>query len=149
MLGALVWGYWQWRVVQAALVAKMPEPVLLDSLMLFPAGSAELRPEATKVLINIKAQPNCLIVITGHSDNSGNSHQNLELSQARAVAVREWIQRMGDIPHELFRRSRYGGQPVAQNDMQVGRAANRRVDIRLVPQQGACLVDRASDVIVN
>lgn len=143
LFGALAWSYSQWRVTEATLAAKMQEPVMLDSLMLFPAGSAELLPEATEVLatglINIKAQPNWLIVITGHSDNSGDSRQNRELSQARAMAVRDWLQRVGNIPDNCFVVRGVGAiQPISSNDTEQGKAANRRVDVRLVPHAGAC-----------
>jgi len=118
-------------------------PVHLDSLLLFPAGSAELKPEATKVLINglidIKAQPGWQIVITGHSDTSGDPRRNLELSRARAAAVRDWMQGMGDIPDGCFVVKGMGGeQPVADNASEEGRRANRRVDIELLPADGAC-----------
>ncbi|WP_166366862.1 OmpA family protein [Pseudomonas akapageensis] len=121
-----------------------PEPVRLDSLMLFNAGSAELKPDSTQVLINalvnIKAQPGWLIVIAGHSDATGNAEQNLQLSRARAAAVRDWMQRMGNIPDSCFAvQGVADGQPIASNDTEAGRAANRRVDIRLLPQVGACM----------
>lgn len=59
--------------------ALMPEPVRLDSLSLFDAGSATLKPGAAKVLINalvgIKAQPGWLIVIAGHTNATGVSNR--------------------------------------------------------------------------
>lgn len=122
----------------------IPAPVRLDSLALFDAGSAELKPGSTKILINalvdIKAQPGWLIVISGHSDDRGSPEQNLELSQARALAVRGWMQRMRDIPDSCFAvQGLADSQPIASNDSTSGRAANRRVDINLVPQAGACV----------
>jgi type VI secretion system protein VasL len=121
----------------------VPQPVRLDSLSLFTPGSAELKPGSTKVLISalvdIKAQPDWLIVIAGHSDAKGNAEQNLQLSHARASAVRGWMQRMGDIPDSCFAVQGFAdSQPIASNDSEAGRAANRRVDIQLVPQAGAC-----------
>lgn len=123
--------------------ARIPDPVRLDSLSLFSSGSAELKPGSAKVLINalvdIKAQPGWLIVISGHSDTSGNPQRNLELSRARAEAVKDWMQRMGDIPDGCFIVQGQGaGQPIASNDTESGRRANRRVDIQLVPSAGAC-----------
>ncbi|MDQ0123385.1 type VI secretion system protein VasL [Pseudomonas lini] len=119
------------------------EPVQLDSLMLFDAGSAELNSGSTKMLINglagIKARPGWLIVIAGHSDATGDAGQNLALSRARASAVRDWMQRMGDLPDSCFAvQGLAASQPVTGNDTESGRAANRRVDIHLVPQEGAC-----------
>jgi type VI secretion system protein VasL len=118
-----------------------PDPVRLDSL--FDAGSAELKPGSTKVLINalvdIKAQPGWLIVIAGHTDATGNAEQNFKLSHTRASVVRDWMQRMGDIPDSCFAVQGFAAsQPIASNDTEAGRTANRRVDIRLVPQVGAC-----------
>lgn len=131
------------------ILAKIPSPVRLDSLSLFATGSAELKSGSTKVLIsalvNIKAQPGWLIVIAGHTDITGNPEQNLELSRARAASVRDWMQRMGDIPDSCFAVQGFGAnQPVASNDTEVGRAANRRVDIRLVPEVGACVLPVAA-----
>lgn len=130
------------------ILAEIPSPVRLDSLSLFAPGSAELKPGSTKVLIsalvNIKAQPGWLIVIAGHTDITGNPEHNLELSRNRAASVRDWMQRMGDIPDSCFAVQGFGAnQPVASNDTEGGRAANRRVDIRLVPEVGACALPTA------
>ncbi|MBI6927149.1 OmpA family protein [Pseudomonas putida] len=79
-----------------------PHRVRLDSLSLFSSGSAQLKPQSTKVLVTalagIKAQPGWLIVITGYTDATGNDEHDLRLSRARASAVHDWIQHMGDIP---------------------------------------------------
>lgn len=145
---AVISGY---RLPQDAPVAavKRPVPVRLDSLSLFTVGSATLKPEATKFLINalvdVKAQPGWLIVIAGHTDATGGVEQNLQLSRARAAAVRDWMQRMGDIPDSCFAVQGFGaGQPIASNDTEIGRAVNRRVDIRLVPEVGACAPSTAA-----
>lgn len=124
-------------------VPDKPRTVRLDSLSLFNSGSAQLKPESTKFLVNafagIKAQPGWLIVITGHTDATGNDEQNLRLSRARAAAVHDWIQHMGDIPSNCFAVQGLGAsEPVASNDTEQGRSANRRVEIRLVPEAGAC-----------
>lgn len=137
------------RPPPAPTLEKLPSPVRLDSLSLFATGSAELKPGSTKVLItalvNIKAQPGWLIVIAGHTDVTGSPEQNLELSRARAASVRDWMQRMGDISDSCFAVQGFGAnQPVASNDTELGRAANRRVDIRLVPEVGACVLPSAA-----
>lgn len=119
------------------------QTIRLDSLALFPPGRAELKPESTKVLINrlinIKAQPGWLIVITGHSDATGDAQRNMALSHARAAAVRDWMQRMGDIPDSCFVvRGAGASEPIVSNDTEEGRGANRRVEISLIPAKGAC-----------
>ena len=120
-----------------------PAMVRLDSLSLFSSGSAQLKPESTKVLVTalagIKAQPGWLIVITGHTDATGSDEQNLRLSRARAAAVHDWIQHIGDIPSNCFAVQGLGAsRPIASNDTEQGRSVNRRVEIRLVPEAGAC-----------
>ncbi|SDR28384.1 OmpA family protein [Pseudomonas grimontii] len=131
--------------------AVMPEPVAsavrLDSLSLFAPGSAQLKPGSThvliKALVDIKAQPGWLIVIAGHTDATGDSKKNLRLSHARAAAVHAWMQHMGRIPASCFAVHGFGASfPIASNDTEAGRAANRRVDIRLVPETGACELSR-------
>lgn len=131
------------RAPSTPMLAQVPEPVRLDSLSLFSPGSARLKPDSTKVLVNalvgIKAQPGWLIVIAGHTDATGDALHNLRLSRARAAAVHDWMQDMGGIPDGCFAVQGFGAsQPVASNDTEAGRAANRRVDIRLVPEAGAC-----------
>ncbi|HDS1697167.1 MULTISPECIES: OmpA family protein [Pseudomonas] len=126
-----------------------PQMVRLDSLSLFSSGSAQLKPQSTKVLVTalagIKAQPGWLIVITGHTDATGNDENNLRLSRARASAVHDWIQLMGDIPSNCFAVQGLGAsQPIASNETEQGRSANRRVEIRLVPEAGACLSSTAA-----
>ncbi len=122
---------------------QVPGPVWLDTLSLFNIGSAELKADSTQVLINalvgIKARPGWLIVVTGHTDATGSEEQNLRLSRDRAASVRDWMQRMGGIPGSCFAVQGFGAsQPIASNDTEHGRRANRRVDIRLVPEEGAC-----------
>lgn len=93
----------------------------------------------SSALVDIKAQSGWLIVIVGHTDTTGAVEQNLQLPRARASAVRDWMQSMGDIAYSCFAVQGFAAsQPVASNDTEVGRAANRRVDIRLMPQTGAC-----------
>ncbi|WP_256673984.1 OmpA family protein [Pseudomonas fluorescens] len=127
---------------------RIAKPVRLDSLSLFATGSAQLKPGSTKILINalvdIKAQPGWLIVIAGHTDATGDPQNNLRLSHARAAAVHAWMQQMGGIPDSCFAVQGFGAsQPIARNDTEAGRAANRRVDIRLVPEAGACALSTA------
>jgi type VI secretion system protein VasL len=134
---------WQlWRT-PAQTETPLPEPIRLDSLALFEGGSATLKPGSTKLLVNalvgIKARPGWLIVIAGHTDASGALEHNLALSHARATAVRDWMQRMGDLADSCFAvQGLAASQPLASNQTEAGRAANRRVDIQLVPQLGAC-----------
>ncbi|MFF7710464.1 OmpA family protein [Pseudomonas sp. NPDC007930] len=124
-------------------VAPAPQALSLNSLSRFNSGSAQLKAEATPVLVNalmqIQAQPGALVVIAGHTDARGDAQRNLALSFARARAVRDWLQQTGGLQGNCFAVQGFGAsQPLHPNDSEHGRAGNRRVDIRLVPNAGAC-----------
>ncbi|QKN79809.1 OmpA family protein [Scandinavium goeteborgense] len=122
-----------------------PKTVRLDSMSLFDSGKSVLKTGSTKMLVNslvgIKAKPGWLIVVAGHTDNTGNPQLNQTLSQQRAEAVRDWMRDTGDVPESCFAVQGYGAsRPVATNDTPEGRALNRRVEISLVPQADACRI---------
>ncbi|HCM60961.1 MAG TPA: hypothetical protein DIT05_00190 [Morganella sp. (in: Bacteria)] len=129
------------------IVQEAPEMVSLDSLALFDTGKFTLKPGATKVLvdalINIRAKPGWLIVVSGYTDITGHADFNQKLSLKRAESVRDWMIETSDIDPGCFAVQGYGhNHPVADNNTAEGRAKNRRVEIRLMPQADAC---RASD----
>ncbi|ENR0234858.1 OmpA family protein [Enterobacter bugandensis] len=123
----------------------VPKIVRLDSMSLFDTGRYDLKPGSTKLLVNslvgIKAKPGWLIVVSGHTDNTGNPQLNQTLSLKRAEAVRNWMRDTGDVPESCFAVQGYGeSRPAATNDTPEGRALNRRVEISLVPQANACQI---------
>lgn len=122
-----------------------PEIIRLDSMSLFDSGKSVLKAGSTRMLVNslvgIKAKPGWLIVVAGHTDNTGSAALNQTLSLRRAEAVRNWMRDTGDVPESCFAVQGYGaGRPVATNDTAEGRALNRRVEISLVPQADACQI---------
>lgn len=122
-----------------------PKTIRLDSMSLFDSGKYDLKPGSTRLLVNslvgIKAKPGWLIVVSGHTDNTGNPKLNQTLSRERAEAVRDWMRDTGDVPESCFAVQGYGeSRPIATNDTQDGRALNRRVEISLVPQANACQI---------
>jgi outer membrane protein OmpA-like peptidoglycan-associated protein len=130
-------------------IVQGPKTIRLDSMSLFDSGKSDLKPGSTKVLVNslvgIKARPGWLIVVSGHTDNTGTPQLNQTLSLKRAEAVRNWMRDTGDVPESCFAVQGYGeSRPVATNDTPEGRALNRRVEISLVPQANACQVSGKS-----
>lgn len=125
-------------------VEKKPARLIrLDSMSLFEVGKSQLKAGSTKVLvdalIDIKAKPGWMVLITGHTDVTGEAHANQRLSLDRAAAVRDWMIDTSDIPGSCFAIQGYGAtRPVATNTTSAGRAANRRVEISLVPNAAAC-----------
>ncbi|MBL93430.1 MAG: hypothetical protein CMH56_16640 [Myxococcales bacterium] len=72
------------------------------------------------------------ILIEGHTDNVGAEEYNLELSQKRAAAVRDYLIEAG-IPAQQLGAKGYGSsKPVSSNDSASGRAKNRRVNFVIV-----------------
>ncbi|EPY6733895.1 OmpA family protein [Klebsiella quasipneumoniae] len=121
----------------------VPKIVRLDSMSLFDSGKSVLKDGSTKILVNalvgIKARPGWLIVVSGHTDNTGSVQLNQTLSLQRAEAVRNWMRDTGDVPESCFAVQGYGdSRPIASNDTPDGRSHNRRVEISLVPQVDAC-----------
>ncbi|MEG5692896.1 OmpA family protein [Enterobacter quasihormaechei] len=124
-------------------IKPIPKIVRLDSMSLFDSGKFELKAGSIRMLVNslvgIKAKPGWLIVVSGHTDNTGNPQLNQTLSLKRAEAVRDWMRDTGDVQESCFAVQGYGeSRPVATNDTPEGRALNRRVEISLVPQANAC-----------
>lgn len=124
-------------------VRRPPDTLHLNSMSLFDVGKAELKAESTNALVNalmgIKAKPGWLIVVSGHTDNTGDAQRNQQLSLKRAEAVRNWMRDVGHLPESCFAVRGYGAsRPITTNDTEVGRAANRRVEISLVFQADAC-----------
>ena len=103
--------------------------------LVFNTDSATLRPESQEQLGNIaailKAYPNVNIKIGGYTDNNGDAQHNQTLSQDRANGVKDRLVALGISPDRLEAQG-YGEQfPVADNSTEAGRAANRRVSVRV------------------
>lgn len=118
--------------------APPPPTIELDSLSLFRSGSAALNAGSNRALIGalemIKAHPDKRVLVAGHTDAAGTPASNLKLSEARAASVRDWLADAAGLPLTHFAIQGYGDtRPKAPNDTETGRAANRRVEITLVP----------------
>ncbi|MCF7699903.1 type VI secretion system protein TssL [Loktanella sp. M215] len=79
------------------------------------------------------------IIIAGHSDSSpiksARFKSNMDLSLARAEAVRTSIAGQFADPARLQAEGRSDREPIAPNDTAEGRAMNRRIEIVLVKEQ--------------
>jgi len=111
--------------------------IRLKGSMLWPSGTAELRPEAMpsldEVIQLLHRMPN-RIRVEGHTDDiplrSSRFASNLELSQARAEAVARYLIEAGHIPAERISVVGYGdSRPIVPNDTAEHRSLNRRADI--------------------
>ncbi|NJL12641.1 MAG: OmpA family protein [Microscillaceae bacterium] len=72
------------------------------------------------------------IEIAGHTDSQGDESINLELSQARANAVVNYLVEEGYIsPKRLVARGYGSAQALAPNDTEENRQKNRRVEVKI------------------
>jgi len=76
------------------------------------------------------------IVIEGYTDAQGSESMNQELSQRRAEAVREYLERRGVPAGRLRAVGKGESNPVATNETAEGRASNRRVEIVVDRESG-------------
>jgi OOP family OmpA-OmpF porin len=72
--------------------------------------------------------PDAVVEVGAHSDADGSEENNLALTEARAEAVVDYLVDAG-VRRERLIAVGYGeSQPVADNDTEAGKAANRRVE---------------------
>ena len=105
----------------------------------FELDSEVLTPDSKGVLDGVAralgAQKDVKVVIGGHTDNTGTAPHNEVLSQQRAEAVRQYLIGQGIEPDRMTVQGFGATQPVATNDNEEGRAANRRVEFKIADQE--------------
>jgi chemotaxis protein MotB len=114
-----------------------------QSSLLFPSGGYQLGPDGKKELDTLvpklKAAQNAKIVVYGYTDNTPvgaalrkqGIATNVDLSSRRADAVVNYLVAEGIDPTVISAKGRGDSHPVATNDTEEGRAANRRIEIVL------------------
>ncbi|HSJ06152.1 MAG TPA: OmpA family protein [Longimicrobiales bacterium] len=102
----------------------------------FASGAAALaasaRSELRTLATVLAGYPGHIVSVEGHTDAVGNSAANQDLSVERAAAVRAALIVEGVDPLWVGVRGFGADRPVASNDTAAGRAANRRVEIRVL-----------------
>ena len=105
----------------------------------FEKNDDELQPESRPVLdvtaAVLAAHPDATVRIEGFTDSWGLPRRNQRLSRARAAAVAEALMERGVSPVRIDSAGRGPEQPVASNDSDEGRAANRRVELVVVSKR--------------
>lgn len=99
---------------------------------MFDSGSAIPTTEAKATLTKLAAlykEGKRNILITGHTDASGSSEQNQQLSEQRAQQIAQIFQQSGIAVERLFYQGAGAAQPVATNSTATGKASNRRVEV--------------------
>jgi outer membrane protein OmpA-like peptidoglycan-associated protein len=129
------------KLAVAAALAVKEEPrgtvITLPGAVLFPSAKWDLLPGARgkldQVAEALKNQADHKMIVEGHTDSQGNESSNMELSQRRAQAVRDYLVSRG-VPADIISATGLGqGRPVADNRTAEGRQNNRRVEIVVQP----------------
>jgi outer membrane protein OmpA-like peptidoglycan-associated protein len=77
------------------------------------------------------------IAVEGHTDSKGSKQANLEVSEKRAEAVKDYLLAQNAVAKDNVKTEGKGfNQPIATNKTKEGRAQNRRVDIILDTAKG-------------
>jgi outer membrane protein OmpA-like peptidoglycan-associated protein len=99
----------------------------------FDPGKTTLKPSAKKTLQKIanqlKASQNVRVSVEGHTDNVGKAEKNMQISEKRAAAVRDYLTSLGLPADRIVASGKGEADPVASNKTVSGRQQNRRVEL--------------------
>lgn len=114
---------------------RLIDETLGNRIVEFESGSTNLTPmglgildDMAGVLQRVGDKP---VLITGHTDNVGNSTANLALSNKRAEAVKQYLIGRNINASRLSTTGKGDSDPIASNDNEEGRTRNRRIEFTL------------------
>ncbi|MCW3846285.1 OmpA family protein [Sphingomonas sp. LB-2] len=113
------------------LILRMPSSITFatDSAAIDPRYA----PTLDQVAMVLRDYEQTYVDVYGHTDSRGSDDYNQSLSERRAASVADYLAARGVRSVRLGTRGFGETQPVASNETDAGRAANRRVEIKLVP----------------
>ena len=125
-------------------VTRVGDQVVLNmpSDITFDVDRDAIKPSFRQVLNSVAIVLNryqrTVVDVYGHTDSTGSEAYNQTLSENRARSVASYLEMRGVQPVRMATRGFGETQPIADNGTDSGQAANRRVEIRIVPveQQG-------------
>jgi outer membrane protein OmpA-like peptidoglycan-associated protein len=102
--------------------------------LFFDFNSAQLKPgaysEINRIANVLNNYPQTTILVEGHTDQKGSEQYNMQLSQQRALAVKNALAQRGVDPRRIEAIGYGKSQPISSSD-----AMNRRVNIVIKPVQ--------------
>ena len=105
----------------------------------FDTNSYVVKPQFRKTLDSVatvlNTYPDSTIVVSGHTDTTGNDTINNPLSVNRASSVASYLESQGISTSRITSRGYGSKQPIASNATEAGRAQNRRVEIAIIANQ--------------
>lgn len=101
----------------------------------FASGKAKIRKDSYKVLKRairvLNKYPELRIEVSGHTDSVGSRTSNVDLSERRADAVKQYFVDAGIDASRIETKGLGPDEPIADNETKSGRADNRRIEFKL------------------
>ncbi|MFY9310220.1 MAG: OmpA family protein [Bacteroidia bacterium] len=102
----------------------------------YDLGKATLRPESKTELLRLvalmKANQNLRIEVASYTDSDGSEQYNLQLSQARAQSVVDYLISAGVNTQQLVAKGYGEADPLFSNETEEGREINRRTEFKIL-----------------
>ncbi|MBQ2017811.1 MAG: OmpA family protein [Alphaproteobacteria bacterium] len=113
--------------------------LIMPGNITFKTDSADINSSFYSVLNSVakvlNKYSNSTVMVSGHTDSTGSAEYNLNLSRERAQSVASYLQGQG-VKSSRFEVLGLGSStPIASNGNANGRAQNRRVEIKIIPNK--------------
>lgn len=112
-----------------------PELLTLDNLI-FSRGSDRITESSFQGLDELVAfledRPSLVIQLEGHTDFAGNADANMRLSEARVLAVKDYLVKQGVKNNRVLTKAFGGSQPLFTERTDEAKTKNRRVEVRII-----------------
>ena len=113
--------------------------ISLKGDLTFDSNSATVRPglysEIDRIANVLYQYPQTVVRVEGHTDSRGSEEYNLDLSQRRANSVKNLLTQRGLTSNRVETMAFGESRPIATNETEAGRQMNRRVEIKIAPNQ--------------
>ncbi len=104
----------------------------------FEQGKSKITSDSFEELNNLvnmlKDTPTMVIQLEGHTDFRGSPVKNLELSENRVQALKDFLVSNGIDKTRVLTKAFGGSQPLTQENTPEARAQNRRVEVRIISE---------------
>lgn len=113
--------------------------LIMPGNITFRTDSADINSSFYPVLNSVakvlKKYSNSTVMVSGHTDSTGSAEYNLALSKSRAQSVAAYLQGQGVKSSRFEVLGMGSSNPIASNADSAGRAQNRRVEIKIIPNK--------------
>ncbi|MCA9674892.1 MAG: OmpA family protein [Kofleriaceae bacterium] len=115
--------------------------VEISDIVYFDFDKARIKSKSFQVLDAVvgvlNAHPDIRVRVEGHTDDQGTAKHNMELSQRRAEAVRDYLIKKGIDAGRLEAQGFGQTRPLAEGRSKAAREKNRRVEFIIIDAAGA------------